>query len=456
MGSRKNMNDSDGTYVIGLDLGTSAIKGVVADAAGTVCVAADAKTVYTHPHEGWVEANAEQWLADVFGVIRDLNAKAPGPVRALAFAAASGNALLTEADGTPLTPVINWMDQRCVGSLPPSLQGLTVPGVRQITGWPCIDSFPLAQFAWLREHRAADFARAAHICMNTDWLMYRLSGQWVMDHSTATTSHLQDQVTKRYHSPYLERIGISATKLSRLERSGVTVGSATPATVAATGLPVDTQIVTGCFDHPAAARAVDVTQAGQLMLSCGTSWVGFFPEPNRQKIVDAELLCDPFLSEDAGPWGAIFSVPYIGQAVDAYVRDMIAPNARDPHAMFDRLAAEAPAGANGLIIDLREAVQPTDASPADLSRAVMESAARLLNEKLVALREHGFAFEKAVMVGGPSKSPIWPSIVADITGLEMHVGSPSAGAQGAAMLAAGGLERTRHLTRDPLRTKPSV
>jgi len=66
----------------------------------------------------------------------------------------------------------------------------------------------------------------------------------------------------------------------------------------------------------------------------------------------------------------------------------------------------------------------------------MEGAARALANRIAKLRQYGFEFESAVMVGGPSKSPIWPNIVATTTGLKITVGSAHAGAAGAAMLAA--------------------
>ena len=68
----------------------------------------------------------------------------------------------------------------------------------------------------------------------------------------------------------------------------------------------------------------------------------------------------------------------------------------------------------------------------------MESAARLIAERIDALRAAGFQHRRAVMVGGPSRSPVWPGIVAALTGLEVVSGGRSAGARGAAMLAGIG------------------
>lgn len=426
------------TYLIGLDLGTSAIKGVLTDAHGTVLAEAGADTRFLHPRDGWVEVEAERHYRNVRGVIRELAAAAPGEVAGLAMAAASGNALLADADGAPLTNIVNWMDRRAEQEPPAALAGLTVAEVMRITGWPCVSSFPLAQLAWRREHEPALYRKAGHYGMDTDWLLYRLTGKWMMDHSTATTFHLQDQLSGAYHEPFLRRLDIAPSKLSALTDSGAAIGRLTAQAASDTGLSRETIVAAGCFDHPAAARAAGVMLPGQLMLSCGTSWVGFTPYPSRQRILDANLLCDPFLSARQGPWGGMFSVPGIGRTIEWYVDHVIAPGASDRMRVFNAAAAEARPGADGLTIDLRLPPQAVAADRKNVSRAVMEGAARLLNEKITELRAHGFRYDRAVMVGGPASSPIWPTIVAEITGIDVAVGGRSAGAQGAAILAGIG------------------
>ena len=107
--------------------------------------------------------------------------------------------------------------------------------------------------------------------------------------------------------------------------------------------------------------------------------------------------------------------------------------------IFNDLAAQAAPGAGGLVIDLRDPPRRVNANRAIISRAVMESAARLLNEKIRDLKAHGFRYDRAVMVGGPANNPIWPKIVAEITGIDVAVGSRSAGARGDAMLAGIGI-----------------
>ncbi len=435
----KNVAESGGPYLIGLDLGTSSVKGVLTDAAGSVLAEATEDTQLLQPRDGWVEVDPEQHYRKVCAVIRQLAAASPGRVGALAMAAASGNTLLTDADGMPLTNIINWMDRRAEQNPPAALAGLTGETVSQVTGWPCVSSFPLAHLAWLKENAPETLRSAAHVGMDTDWLIFQLTGSWRMDRSTATTFHLQEQVRGRYYQPFLERLGLRPGQLSELAESGVAVGALRPRAAADTGLDENTVVVTGCFDHPAAARAVGVLEAGQLMFSCGTSWVGFTPHPDRQALVDAKMLCDPFLSASEGLWGGMFSVPCIGRTIDWYIDNVIAPGEPEKMRLFQEAAAQAAPGAGGLTIDLREPPRPLNASRADVSRAVMEGAARLLNEKLQELRPKGFRYECVVMVGGPSRSPVWSDIVAETTGLVVKSNGRSAGARGAALLAGAGI-----------------
>jgi sugar (pentulose or hexulose) kinase len=435
------MSSGTATCLIGLDLGTSAIKGVLTDSQGTVLAEAGADSCLLHPQDGWVEVEPTQHYRRVCQVIRDLAGAAPAEVAAVAMAAASGNTLLTAADGTPLMNIINWMDRRAEQQPPAALADLTAAAVAQITGWPCVASFPLAHLAWLRERQPDLYSAAGHAGMDTDWLLYQLTGKWVMDHSTATTFHLQEQTSGSYYEPFLKRLALPREKLSALAPCGAPIGPLTAAARRDTGLSPRTIVVSGCFDHPAAARAVGVLTPGQLLLSCGTSWVGFVPCMDRQRLLEAQMLCDPFLSAGQGPWGGLFSVPYIGQTIDWYIDHVIAPGESDRRRVFNELAAQAAPGAEGLEIDLREPPRALAADRRNVSRAVMEGAARLLNAKLLALQAHGFRYDRAVMVGGPASSPVWPGIVAEMTGIEVTVGSRSAGAQGAAILAGSGVHQ---------------
>ncbi len=422
---------------IGLDLGTTVLKGVRMRGPDRVVARASRRVAYRHPRPDWWEFDAEEHWRDLAGLLRELAGAAPEPVGALALSGAAGNTLLTDAGGRPLRPFIGWMDRRCAGRPPGLLRGLAVDEVRRVTGWPCLDTFPLAHLAWLCEHEPQTYRAATRICLNTDWLTFRLTGRWALDHSTATTFHLRDQVGRCWHPPFLQKLGLRSGQLSRLVDSGSAIGALTPEAAAVTGLSPSTRVAAGSFDHPAAARAVGVVNPGQLLLSCGTSWVGFMPGSDRDRLLSAGLLCDPFRSATGGPWGGMLSLPAIGPKIDEYVRRFIAPGSERPLEVFDALAAQAPPGAGGLRLDLEAPPERPEALPPSmLARALMEAAARSLAQRLDALKKHGVAFREGVLCGGPGKSPVWPGIIAEHTGIDLTVASDDAGARGAALFAA--------------------
>ena len=434
---------------MGFDLGTSAVKGVLLSAAGRVLAGVSAPTALRSPRAGWCEFDAAAFVATVLDLMRQLGAACPAGhrVAGVAFAAASGNSLLTDAAGQPLAPAISWTDDRARGLKLAALDGVDLSGVHGVTGWPYLESFPLAHLAWLKEHRPELYRGAAHYTLDTVYLLHRLTGRWGVDPSTATPSYLLDQVAGKWHAPYLAALGIPAASLPELRPSGTVLGGLTAVAAEATGLSCDTRVVLGCFDHPAAARATGTLAPGDLMFSCGTSWVGFYPVADRAAALAMGMLVDPFL-QPAGPWGAMFALTRMGQTIDALVERAVGPMLAgdDPQARFrrfDALAESAPRGAGGLCLDLMRADAaeqvPAGVAPALLSRAVMEAAAFHMRAKVEELAAAGWRPRRLTMVGGPSRSAVWSRVLADVTGLPFYLGvRQNAGAIGAAILAGIG------------------
>lgn len=245
-------------------------------------------------------------------------------------------------------------------------------------------------------------------------------------------------------------MAIAEHKLSALNKSGTVLGELTLEAAAKTGLSTGIKVVLGSFDHPGAARGTGTFVESEVLLSCGTSWVCFFPHSERTAIIEGQFLCDPFLVDD-GMWGGMASIPCVGINIDWYVNHIITKEdvgCVQKLKNFDRYASEAEVGANGLFIDpvvdpeveSEKIARLCDGSPQDVSRAVMEGAAFRLRQQLDGLAAKGIDVSVIRMVGGPSKSPIWPQIMSDVTGVDIElINGQHAGAFGAAILAGIGV-----------------
>lgn len=429
-------------FVIGLDLGTSAIKGVLFDSEKQEIAAEDSIHIDFITSDCKTEINPEEHYQSLCKILRNLAGKTDQKIVAMSMAVASGNTVLLDPYGVKAkSNIISWLDKRYIGKYSPLLSQLKSDEIHQLIGWPCIEIFPLAHLAYFRESHP-ELLDHAIISQNHAYLQFRLTNIHAIDYSSGTAFHLIDQEKRCYSQKLLNLFQIEERQLPKLADTGSIIGKLIPQAVKDTDLSPGTVIVAGSFDHPAAARGVNVVNPGELLLSCGTSWVGFFPCEHRQIAIDNHLLVDPFLVKGRNLWGAMFSIPQIGLNIERYVNEYIAKDEDNKMQIFDHLSEKS--GSNGLKIDLTKAFTVPTAPKGAVARAVMENAACLLKNELGKLGNSGILFNKAVMVGGPSRSPIWPEIVAGITNLEMTVGTRSSGALGAAIIAVEGINNTRY------------
>ena len=75
---------------IGLDLGTTVLKGVRLRADGSLVAAAECPAHYNRPHDGWVETDPEAHWQAVADLLRQLADAAPVTIAAVAASGASG------------------------------------------------------------------------------------------------------------------------------------------------------------------------------------------------------------------------------------------------------------------------------------------------------------------------------------------------------------------------------
>lgn len=187
-----------------------------------------------------------------------------------------------------------------------------------------------------------------------------------------------------------------------------------------------------------------------MLLSCGTSWVVFFPLGDRALGVQQALLVDPFLSPE-GPWGAMAALTAIGITIDKYIDQALLRPGDDPsrkYEIFNAAAQAAPPGADGLFVDVypgrRGFLQEPAAAAAgsgreQLARALMEGAAFEMRRQMEGLGAAGLRFRRIAMVGGPTESAVWPRLLAQVTGMDLTlINGQTAGAVGAGILAAIG------------------
>lgn len=430
-------------YLIGLDIGTSSVKGVLVREDGKEKLTATESFLYRSGADGSVEIDAEQYIAVCFALLRRLSVALPadGKLCGICAASAGGNLLLLDADGQPCTPIFNWQDRRVTDEASSLLAGLDTQGYYETTGWPFdFQTFPLAMLCWLKCHFPQTLAQCGKVCMSTEYFYYRLTGKWGISTSAGTPFYLIDQRRGAYAEPMLKRLGIAKDKLPPIGNTGDILGNVTAASAERCGIPAGTPVMLGTFDHPSAARGAGILEEGQMLLSCGTSWVGFYPVSSRDKAIANHMLTDPFLSPE-GCWAGMVSLPSVSGGIKRYIQRYIT-DGENLFEAFAEAAAQSETGAGGLLLNPMQ--EPDDSlvkgySKAHIARAVMEGTVRLLREQLTQIQQSGICVKSAVMTGGPSGTPLWIEVIEEMLGIEVRVVHAAyAGAIGAAGVAGIG------------------
>lgn len=434
-------------YLIGLDIGTSSVKGVLMTTKGEVIKTAHGSFDYTKTDKGEVYIEADKFIDVCFGAIKEL---AQGEIKGICASSASGNMLLLDKDDKPITPIYNWQNRRVTTEPDEILKDIDREELYKKIGWPFSGkAFPLAELCYIKKHNPELLEKCKTVCMSTEYLYYKLTGKWGISSSAGTTFYLIDQEKGTYITELLDIFGIKENQLPPVMPCGSKLGGVTKEASEQCGLLEDTPVVLGSFDHPSAARGTGVSKEGEVLLSCGTSWVGFFPVNDRNKLAQAKVLIDPFLSENGGPWAGMVSVASLSERIRQYTHHFI-DSSEKCYDILAELAKKSVLGANGLSICLLD--QPDDEkvkgySKEDVARAIMEGAVNLLKDKLEVLKTMGITPKTAFMVGGPSECPLYSQLIEQICGMSVRVlhGS-NAGAVGAAKLAGKGIGMYKNLS----------
>ena len=140
-------------FILGLDIGTSAVKAVLVDLAQTVRASASVQLTTSRLWPGWSEQRPEDWIEAARVALAQLRTQAAADfsgVRAIGLSGQMHGAVVLDANGTPLRPAILWNDGRaeaeCAGLL------AAMPALPMVAGVPPMPGLTAPKLLWLRRH----------------------------------------------------------------------------------------------------------------------------------------------------------------------------------------------------------------------------------------------------------------------------------------------------------------
>lgn len=430
---------------IGIDLGTSGVKAILLSEQGDVLASHTEKLSVSRPHPLWSEQDPEQWWQATDRVFQALGAAhSLSQVKAIGLAGQMHGATLLDNENRVLRPAILWNDGRCGEEC--RLLEEQVKTSRDITGNLMMPGFTAPKLLWVQRHEPDVFSRVAKVLLPKDYLRLRMTGDYASDMSDAAGTMWLDVAKRDWSDVMLAACGLSRDQMPALFEGSEITGTLLPEVADRWGMsPVP--VVAGGGDNAAGAVGVGMADAGQAMLSLGTSGVyfavseGFLskPEsavhsfchalPGRWHLMSVMLSAASCLDWAAKLTGLGSVVELINAAQRAD------DNAGDvwflPYLSGERTPHNNPQ-AKGVFFGLTH-----QHGQEELARAVLEGVGYALADGMDVVHSCGVTPESITLIGGGARSAWWRQMLADISGLKLdyRTGGDVGPALGAARLA---------------------
>jgi xylulokinase len=406
------------TALVGLDVGTSAVKAVAISPDGEVLGVAEESYPLSVPRPGWAEQDPEDWWRAAEAAL----ARVPeGPV---GLTGQMHGLVALDGAGAVLRPAILWNDVRTAAECAEIESLLGLDRLVELTGNRALAGFTAPKLLWLRRHEPDVYSRIRTVLLPKDYIHFRLTGERATDVSDASGTLLFDVGGRAW----------SEEVCAALEIPGEWLPSA-----------FESPVVGGAGDQAAAALGVGIDRPGPVSVALGTAGIAFAVTPSYAP--DPQARVHTFCHAVPDTWHAM-GVMLSGGGSFAWLRDLFGADAAE----LDREAERWAAGCEGLLFAPYLAGERTPHSdPAAraaftglslrhdrgaLARATMEGVAYGLRDSLELLRAAGVRPELGRISGGGSRSSLWTLIVASVLDLPLERTECDAGsAYGAALLA---------------------
>lgn len=454
------MTNRNNSVVLGIDIGTTNIKIVVASPQGRVLNVYSEPTEIKYLGKGISEFVIDDMEKKILDLLSAISRELPSVDSVVGIGIDSIGESMVGLDRYKkvITPCPTWFDRRTKGFLKKT--GLEKSSWYDITGMVVDDIYSIWRIMWMREQENEKIKTVKHWMNVADYIVYKLSGEFVASPSLAARTGLFDRNESCWSPTLLEISGISEDSLPRIVPQ-TTVGGVLRKEIAeATGLKQGIPIVHAGHDHPCAGVGCGMWHRGQFMDSAGTSEAlkTLVSSPlSYFETRDGRYDCYP----NVLPGGFILSghIPSSGLMLDWVVNfsnDVVEPGRPDKERFFHLIdkAADSGVGAHGVKVvpflsgtgapynnrNMRASIHGlgTDSTSSDVMRATLEGTAFWLYNNLTLMKDiAGLKSVELIGTGGGAQNMLWTRIKSTMLHLDYVVPHISeSAALGAAIIAS--------------------
>ena len=450
------------SYLLGIDIGTSACKVAVFDKEGKVLAAANGDYPVYYPQEGWAEQNPEEWWSAVCRATKETVQKAgidPAEIAGVGIDGQSWSAIALDKEGKVLTNTPIWMDTRAQDICERLNKEIGEDKIFEVAGNSLQPSYTTAKIIWYKENLPEVYEKIDKILQSNSFIAFKLTGAITQDMSQGYGLHCFDMKKGCWDEEMCRRLGIPMEFLPEICECDHVVGSVTAKAAAECGLAEGTPVVAGGLDAACGTLGAGVIHPGETQEQGGQAG-GMSICMDKYKadprlILGYHVVPGQWLLQ-GGTTGGGGVMRWLEKEFGDWEREEGKRRGVSSLDLMNEEAKVIPAGSDGVVFlpymsGERSPIWDPDAKgvyygldfskkKGHLIRAAMEGTAYALKHNLEAAEEAGAKVEVLKAMGGAANSHLWTQIKSDVTGKTMEVpSSDTATTLGAALLAGVGV-----------------
>lgn len=449
--------------ILTFDLGTTSVKTCIFSRELRILGSSTLEYQLVTPAPGIVELPPEVYWDTICRGIRlaAQDAKVSlKDIRAVSISTQGETLIPVDESGAPLHNALVWLDERAHTEAAQITEHFDAETFYAHTGISeCTGYCPVSKLLWFRRNEPAVYERAYKFLLLEDFVIQRLTGQFVTEKSLLCTTGYFDILADAYWQELLDTMQLDEKKLPQALECGSVVGHVLPEVAEMLGLSPEAVVITAAMDQTAAAVGAGNLMPGIVTETTGTAMcIGATADqpdmhhPARinvyRHIYPGKYLLLPVCMTA----GMVFK-----WFKDAFCQEEARQAAETGVSVYDLLGAQAASavpGANGLTLlpYFTGVIQPDndpnargvffgvglDTGKPEFVRAIFEGIAYMLRENLALIEAvDGQKVTGVRSLGGGSKSQIWRQIKADVCGVDISAMTETeCTSLGAAILAA--------------------
>ncbi|MBZ4187497.1 xylulokinase [Niabella beijingensis] len=342
-------------FLLGIDIGTSAVKVALVNAAtqqvvATVTCPETTERTIKALSPGWAEQDPEQWWTDVKDALHRLRS-VPGceleAVAAIGITYQMHGLVITDAAGKVLRDAIIWCDSRAIGQGEQALQAIgSERCLRHLLNFP--GNFTAAKLAWVKQQEPGLYKRIKKVMLPGDYIALRLSGALTSTPSMLSEGVFWDFREHALSKDILDCFGFDPDLFGTQRAVFDTHGTLSAAVARELQLKEGIPITYKAGDQLNNALSLNVLQSGEIATTAGTS--GVIYAVTDQLVYDPLSRINSFAHvnhrSDQARIGLLLCINGAGIS-NRWIRDCTAAGTGYPQ--LNALAAATPDGADGLL-----------------------------------------------------------------------------------------------------------